>query len=60
MVLYGVADSRPKQTGKLEAGSEKKSFLPFLLDIVEKTANGRKRVELLKLQHELLLRGWHP
>ena len=60
MVMYGVANSRSRQTGKLEVGSEKRSFLHFLLDIVEKTANGRKRVELLKLQHELLLRGWHP
>lgn len=60
MVMYGVVDSRSKQTGKLEQGSEKGSFLRFLLDIVEKTGNGRKRIELLKLQHELLLRGWHP
>jgi len=59
MVLSGLQDSRSKGTGKAVASS-KKPFLPFLMDIIEKTANRRKRVELWKLQHELLLRGWHP
>jgi len=59
MVLSGLQDSRSKGTGKAVVSS-KRSFLPFLMDIIEKTANGRKRVELWKLQHELLLRGWHP
>jgi hypothetical protein len=59
MVLSGLQDSRSKGTGKAVASS-KRSFLPFLMDIIEKTANGRKRIELWKLQHELLLRGWHP
>jgi hypothetical protein len=60
MVTSGPQDSRSKGTGKPVAGREKKSFLPFLMEVIEKTANGRKRVELSKLQHGLLLRGWHP
>jgi hypothetical protein len=59
MVISGLQDSRSKGTGKAVASS-KKSFLPFLMEVIEKTANGRKRVELSKLQHGLLLRGWHP
>jgi hypothetical protein len=59
MVISGLQDSRSKGTGKV-AGDSKKPFLLFLMDIIEKTANRRKRAELWKLQHELLLRGWHP
>lgn len=60
MVLSVPQDSRSKGMGKASARKETKSFLPFLMDIIEKTGSGRKRVELYKLQHGLLTRGWHP
>jgi hypothetical protein len=60
MVTTSPQDSRSKGTGKLAPGRDEKSFLPFLVEVILKTANGRRRVELWKLQHELLLRGWHP
>jgi hypothetical protein len=60
MVLTRLNDSRSKGTGKALAHKKKKSFLPFLMDVIEETGSGRKRIELSRLQHGLLTRGWHP
>jgi hypothetical protein len=60
MVTRSPQDSRSKGTGKAVPSGVERSFLPFLMGVILKTTNGRRRVELWKLQHELLLRGWHP
>ena len=60
MVICGVKGSHEALGSGTDGSRKQASFLFLLIDIITVATKGRQRIELVELQRDLLLRGWHP